>query len=384
MLNRILWLGPMASAYALKKHLAINQAACKYSWGLLQGLRDNGVDVAAISHMRGQSFPLGPFWPGSREDFAWNGLEETIHYPNIKGVRDFWLSWRYVAAARRLFARKPIDAVVCYNALHPYHEAVMKTAQACGKSCFPIILDGNGNDPRQDQWGAIRAATQHATGIVFASNWMARNYPGEKPVLHMDSGCCGWFGDEAMAQTDSNLIVYAGGLDQARGLPFLVEVVRRLRNPAWRIAICGKCDQTAIRKLFDDPRVEVKGLVSDDELHLICLQAAVFLNLRDPNLPENIVNFPSKVPNYLSYGKPVISTWIDSFSDDYRDHLLIVENLSPDTFADAFAAKVTEVMTWSVKERQIYCANLRNFVCQDKLWVMQSRRMLDWMSRLMK
>jgi len=377
MINRILWLGPMASDVGLQTHSAVSQAAVKYSRGLRCGLRENGVEVVAIAHAAEQAFPKGEFWPGGREDFEWDGLAAAIHYPNVKGIRDAWLTWRYVVAAKRVLARQKIDALVCYNVMHPYHVAAMKYAHACGIPCFPIVLDGD--DPRKDQWRAMLAETRYARGIVFASAWMAQHYPGKAPVLHLDSGCSEWFGDAAFDQTDPNLIAYTGGLDHWRGLEFLKQVVHKLWNPAWRIVICGKCDRHAIQQLFgDDGRVEVKGFVSNEELHRICCRAAVFLSVRDPQIADNIVNFPSKIPNYLAYGKPVVSTWVKSFSEDYRSHLQIVEEASP----EAFAAQVSRVMAWSEAERNDFRGRLRSWLCQNKLWAKQTLRMRDWIAGL--
>ena len=120
----------------------------------------------------------------------------------------------------------------------------------------------------------------------------------------------------------------------------------------------------------------MKGFVSDRELHEICLRASVFLNTRDPGIADNILNFPSKIPNYLAYGKPVVSTWIDSLSDDYRKVLQVVESDAPSAFAD----QVSRTLMWSEAERQRYLHQVREWFLETRLWAVQARRLEKWMT----
>ena len=372
---RVLWLGGLHSDHALLKRVAVNQAAVKWTRGLIGGLRENGVDVFGLTHCYEQAWPQGEFFPGTQLDFD-PGLDLTwCKYMNVPGLREWDLGVRYSSKVKKIFEQQHIDAMVCYNVLHPYHVKAMGVARRMGIPCFPIILDGD--DPRKDSWRWLLQGTKDADGIVFLSNWMARNYPGDLPVLQMDGGSAAWFGDEAQAKIQKNLIVYSGGLDHWRGLDFLVEVVKQLTNSEYRFIICGKCDQKTIyEKMGCDPRIEVKGFVSDRELHEICLRASVFLNTRDPGIADNILNFPSKIPNYLAYGKPVVSTWIDSLSDDYRKVLQVVESDAPSAFAD----QVSRTLMWSEAERQRYLHQVREWFLETRLWAVQARRLEKWMT----
>ena len=373
-LRQVLWLGPMASDRALRTRRATNQAAVRYSRGLLAGLRANGAEIHAVAHCCEQAFPKGAFWPGRREDFEADGLDAWLRYPNVKGLRDAWLTWRYAAVVRRLAARGSFDALLCYNVLHPYHVAAMRVAARAGVPCFPIVLDGD--DPRRDGWRAILRQTRYAAGVIFVSRWAADHFPGSQPVLHMDGGCEAWFGDEAAAKTEPNLVVYTGGLDHWRGLDLLVDIVRHLPDPGCRFVICGRCDRAAIQARFHDPRVAVMGLVPDAELHDICCRARVFLNTRDPAIEENVLNFPSKIPNYLSYGKPVVSTWTASLDPEYRNVLCVV----PDGTGESFAQQVRASLAWGPAERLAFRTRLREWVLRKRVWSRQTERMLAWMA----
>jgi glycosyltransferase involved in cell wall biosynthesis len=372
----VLLLCGLHSDRALAIYKAVNQAATKWTRGLIAGFRENNVKVLGLTHCYEQLWPKGRFVSGTESDFDKTVELEWCRYLNVPGVKDWSLGIKYQVAIRKLIQENKIDAIVCYNVGHAYHLSAMRVAKQMGISCFPIILDGD--DPRKDDWRWVLDGTKDADGVVFLSNWMIKNYPGKLPVLHMDGGCSAWFGDEAKAKTEKNLIVYSGGLDHWRGLDFLVEVIRELKNPDYRFIICGKCDRQAIyRKMGNDPRVEVKGFVSDEELHDVSLRASVFLNTRDPSIGDNVLNFPSKIPNCLAYGKPVVSTWTDSLDETYRAVLVSVDSVSAQTFSSA----VDKTMMWSETERDQYSGKVKEWFCSHKLWSVQAKRLIDWMQQ---
>ena len=376
---KILWLGALHSDHALATRKAPNQAAAKWTRGLIRGLIADGAEVIGLTHCHEQVWPLGELLPGNALDYD-AGMKLTgCRYVNVMGIREWTLGICYSRKMKQLIRSQKIDAVVVYNVMDSYHVKAMRVAKRLGIPCFPIILDGL--DPRRDQWKWVLDGTRDADGVVFLSDWMVKNYPGNLPVLHMDGGCSAWYGDEAEAKTENNLIVYSGGLDHWRGLDFLVDVIRRVTSPQCRFVICGKCDRKDIRRrMGNDPRVDVKGFVSDAELHDLCLRATLFLNTRDPANRDNILNFPSKIPNYLAYGKPVVSTWIDSLSEDYRKVLQVVDSNE----GVAFAAEVEKVLSWSETQRKCHAAVVKEWFLRTRLWTVQAQRCLDWMGSVVK
>ena len=126
---------------------------------------------------------------------------------------------------------------------------------------------------------------------------------------------------------------------------------------------------------FDnDPRVEVKGFLPNEEVDAICRGADVFLNVREPDVGDNILNYPSKVPNYLSYGKPVVSTWIDSFSPDYRDVLEVCDN-TPEGFVNV----LNGVLAWNAAQREAKFNQIKSWFEERKSWNKQARRLIHWL-----
>lgn len=380
----ILWCGPYFSDRALREKRSPNQAAAKWSRGLLSALRTQGVQITVISHCPEQLWPRGRvFWQNSSPDwFLSDDACARIGYPNLPIVRERYLDLMYARMARKIFSSQKIDAVICYNSLHSFHVAVMQVAHTQGVPAIPIILDGD--DPRGDSWSKILRDTRFATGIVFLSWWAAQNYPARniRPVLHLDGGADAWNGGESLSERETGHIfklVYTGALDQWRGLGLMRGIVKKCVRRDVRFVLCGKYERERMWNEFDrDDRVDVRGFVTEDELRSICLGADVFLNVRDPQIGDNILNYPSKIPQYLSWGHPVVSTWIDSFSPEYRDILQVPVNDS----VEAYVTKINEVLDWEPAQRVAHFYRIKKWFFERKMWTTQAKRLHDFVQVL--
>ena len=380
---KVLWIGPFFSEKAIREKKAPNLAAMKWSLGLLRGLVAVGCKVRVIDHCTEQRWPAGKvFWQNGNPKWFQDWLPcECVSYFNVVGIKDWWLSQAYARAVRRVVDEWHPDVLLAYNSLHSFNVAAMKVASTMGIPCVPIILDGD--DPRQDDWRKLLYDNRFASGVVFLSWWMFKNYPNQNiPLFHMDGGADGFKGDFAidwrLSQTVNNgryTLAHTGALDYWRGLDFMKSVVRTCRRDDVRFIFCGKCDVEQMRAEFNyDYRVEVKGFLSNAEVDSLCRSADVFLNVRTPGLGDNLVNYPSKIPNYLSWGKPVVSTWNDSFSPDYRE-LLEVSDDTP----EGFVRVLDDVLSWGVEKRKEKYAQIRSWFEEHKSWSRQASRLVTWL-----
>ena len=378
---KILWVGPFFGQKAIQDKRAPNLAAMKWSAGLLRGLASCGCELRVIDHCTEQRWPAGKvFWQDGNPKWFQDWLPcVSIPYLNVMGVKDWWLSLAYARATKRVVGEWRPDVLLAYNSLHAFNVAAMRVATKMGVTCIPIILDGD--DPRRDCWRKLLRDNRFADGVVFLSWWMYKNYPKQGiPLLHMDGGADAFKGDPPSAHESGKpfMLVHTGALDYWRGLEFMKKVVRVCKRQDVRFVLCGKCDKEKMWTEFgNDPRMEVKGLVSETEMDMICRDADVFLSVRTPGLGDNIVNYPSKIPNYLSWGKPIVSTWNDSFSPDYRSVL----EVSDDT-PEGFAALIDKVLTWDADAKQKKFRTIRTWFEDRKSWGRQSMRLVEWLKAL--
>lgn len=378
---KILWVGPFFSDFALATRREVNQAASKWSRGLLSALDRRGVELRVLSSCVAQRWPRGKvFWQDADAKWFLDWFPcERIGYCNVAGVKGPWIARAYARRARKLFRSWRPDAVLCYNSLHAEHVAVMREASRAGIKCIPIILDGD--DPRQDNWRWLLDGNRYASGVVFLSYWMTQHYPNrDVPLLHMDGGADSFKGippprgNSARAYT----LVHTGSIDYWRGLDFMGDVIGRCKRQDVSFVFCGKCDKARVMAAFgNDPRVDIRGFLTNEEVEKICLSADVFLNVRNPSVGDNILNYPSKVPNYLSYGRPVVSTWIDSFSPDYRDILDVCDNTP-----EGFVQTLDGVLAQTDEQRAAKFEQIRQWFANRKSWDVQVGRLIDFVEKL--
>ena len=380
---KILWIGPFFSDEALFKKKAANQAAAKWSRGLLKGLEHAGCEIRVIDHVPNQRWPKGDiFWQDNDKKWFLDWYPcERISYLNVWGVKERWLDWQYVRAVKRVLREWHPDVVLCYNSLHSCNVVAMKEAHKHGIRCVPIILDGD--DPRRDNWKKLLRDNRFANGVVFLSWWMYKNYPRQDmPLLHMDGGAECFKGVIPVARRADDVfkVVHTGALDYWRGLDFMKGVVKSCKRSDVKFILCGKCDKEQMWAEFEnDSRVEVKGFLPESEVDEICRCADVFLSVRTPGLGDNLVNYPSKIPNYLSWGVPVVSTWNDSFSPDYQT-LLEVSN---DT-VEGFVKLLENTLEWNLEKRQLKYNDIRTWFEKFKNWDCQAMRLVTWLKEIVK
>ena len=381
----ILYIGPNDSEWA-QMNRPVSLAAAKWSRGFLTALSKR-CRLTALTHTYEVAWPKGRvLWRGYDPRLYNEGWDcVPVSYPVLKFVREVWFRHAYSAKARRIVAERDIDVVLLYNCDEPWNHAVMRDIKAsCGDNVkvVPIILDGD--DPRKDGWGWVREAAKSADAFVALSWWVHSHLTEQTslPSFHFDGGADGWRGEPPSASADTErrpfLLAHTGALDQWRGLDMMVGVVKRLtaRRKDVKFVFCGKSTAAKLREVFGgNPQVELPGFVSEAEMGRICNAADVLLNVRDPNHPDNILNYPSKLPHYLSFGRPIVSTRLKSLSPDYDE---VVEFAVDDTVG-SYVEKVEEVLSWSLSRRIEAYDRIKGWFLRRKSWDVMTDGLVKWL-----
>lgn len=376
---RILYLGPCNSDLALQGDHAASLSATKWSRGLLHALRDM-ADIVVVTHIVERCWPKGRFLWGSADSALYDSSMEVhpIGYPTLPFIGDFWLTASYVSKVRKMVSEHKVDVVLCYNCMQPYHIAAMREAQRLGVPTVPIILDGD--DPRPDNWGKLLEETRYASGIAMLSWWIYEKFPTSCPKLHLDGGADGWKGGQMLQPRKEGpfRVVYTGALARWSGADFLLDIVEKCNRPDVRFIVCGKVEPGEADALSQCPNVELRGYVSERELQEICEDADAFLNIRDPRLGDNILNYPSKLPQYMAYGKPVVSNRLSSLAPDYDRLLFVDDSSSP----EGFLAKLDDALAETEHARLQRFTDIHNWFVSKKTWQVQAARLLEFLKGL--
>lgn len=349
----ILYIGQWASDAALLGREAPSLAAANWIRPLLAELVALGHDIRVLTHARERMFPYGHPRPGRDADIDATLPFTRLGYWNLPFLRTASLRRAYAKAARNF---RP-DIVLTYNLL-PENLAAVRTLVANGARWFPIVLDWYGED--------LKMALAPASGVVVLSDFLRRTLAARLPTLLLDGGVT--LRPPSTAQTDGRTLVYSGA-----ATPLVVEVVRAVARRDVRFVITGKDPYGLLTVLKDDPRVTLTGALPAERLDAVCRAADVFLAPRETGTDFARTTFPSKVLAYLAYAKPIVSTWTEGLTSDYREIL----DLAP--LAD-FPAHIDHWLAASEAERTALATRIRRFAAMHT-WAVQARRLDEFFTK---
>jgi len=368
---RIAWIGPVADEETLLRFpAAFSPAGVRWNGGFVRALGAEDVDVRIVYHLAQPAWPRGPFWVSSyRLPKGGNG-DSWPGYWNVRGLRPKSLAKGYGQVIRRWVAEgwKP-DCVVSYNA-GPQNVATARALNPKFGVPWIVLLA----DADADALSAAECIQQGARGVVHLS-WKAFEAQRSGSRLHLDGGIDYCRAAPNLTVRTKN-IVYSGALYPVAGADFLVRAFHRLKDPEARLHLTGKGADAGFKALVQaDSRITLHGLVSEAKLNEVCGGAGLFVNPRPSRFPENAENFPSKLLEYLSWARPVISTMTPGVHPEYREVLTVLEHETEEALAQAMA----DVLSWPDSRYMAQTQKIAAWMSGNRLWSSQARRFLNWL-----
>lgn len=379
----ILYIGPNDSEWA-QMNRPVSLAAAKWARGFLTAL-SKVARVTALTHTYEVAWPKGKvFWRGRDERLypkEWDCV--SVSYPVLKYVREIWWRYAYAAKAKRIVREKRIDVVLMYNCYESWQVPVMRSIKkkyGDAVKILPIILDGD--DPRKDGWGWIKKSLKWADGVAAVSWWICQNCPCNLPIYHMDGGADDWQGvAPSHGKSNKKRLVHTGALDKWRGLDFMTKVMKLMEGDDVKFVFCGKSTERLLQRKFgDNPQVELAGFVEEEKMRELCNGADVLLNVREPLHPDNILNYPSKLPHYLSFGRPIVSTRLLSLSPEYKE----IIHFAADDTPESYVKELREVLNWDDSRRTMEYNLIRDWFISHKLWKTVASNLVSWIGETFK
>ena len=368
-----LWMGPVVGEQEMLAGPALSPAANRWQTGLLRALSDLGIDIQVASYVPDRSWPKGPLRKVGTARSPVTGLQiTTLAYLNVSGLRQASLARAHRNHLRELLATGPRPSVILtYNAPEGPARAALEMQDALGIPWIAVVCDVDGqSSPRAVE--AYLERVHRATGRVVLA-WSAYQDQVSAPKIHLDGGVTR-VRPRSKAPPGRSLL-YTGMLGKHGGIEMLLEAFQSMSDPRAELWICGKLpSEEFLRRVGEDRRVRYYGAVGEAELEDLSDRAAVFVNPRPAEITESSFNFPSKILEYLSYGKPVVSTWTPGLAPEYRDVLIVPDEPRP----GALARTLEHVLDWPEGDREDYRHRVSAFLEGKRLWSVQARRLRGW------
>ena len=375
-MNRILLFGSLVDPDAVKDIPEASEAANRFQLGLLDGLLATGLrhataitalPIAAVPRPR-KVFVRSQRWSlGARIDIVAPG------FVNLPPIKPFSVHTRLTRAGR--LARAGVSAILAYNAVPGPGSAGLAVARKLGVPFICVVADHDpsciGRSPLRagEQWWSNRILAG-SDGLVVLSGHTARDLAGGRPWIKIDGGVGRDWDELPQLAPLRKTVVYAGTPAYVSGARLLLEAFARVDDPEMKIVFAGRGGlEDEIRAAASrDPRIEVRGFTTREELRQLLASATVLVNPRLSAPSENRYNFPSKILDYLASGRPVITTLAGDLDPVYADVAIPLRDETP----TALAALMQEVCARSEQELTMIGSRGRDFVLGERRWVDQA------------
>ncbi len=172
-------------------------------------------------------------------------------------------------------------------------------------------------------------------------------------------------------------IVYTGALVDYSGIMNLVNAMDLLEDKDIVLDIYG--DGILKQEITDaaakNPRVRYHGRVTNAEAMRAQQSAWLLANPRPNDSLIAKVTFPSKIFEYLMSGRPVMTTRLNGFSEDYDKLLFWIE----DGTAEAIAECIGKINEKNGEQLQRMANDAKEYLLKHKTWELNVDRIHDFM-----
>jgi glycosyltransferase involved in cell wall biosynthesis len=170
----------------------------------------------------------------------------------------------------------------------------------------------------------------------------------EKPVVY--------------SQENTVTFTYIGRLSGSQNLDDAIKAFQLCKRPELRFIICGKGElQPFIENAaVKDKRIILKGFVPNEEMEAIVESTDYFISPKKEDGYFSRYSFPSKIIEYMAYGKPVLTHKLSCLPEEYFEHLVFLQGADQEYLNFFDGCKIIDV-----KHREIGAAGKR-FVIENK------------------
>ncbi|TVT58076.1 MAG: glycosyltransferase family 4 protein [Sedimenticola thiotaurini] len=362
---RILWLEGVFDESTIDAFPATSPAVNFWHAGFVSALKTAGCDISLIGHPYDRIWPAGRVFVGSRDAAFASGFSGKVAgYINMPFVRSRTQSINYLRLVKEYVAQhgRP-DYVFTFNDT-PATPAAEYLSRELSVPWIYIAGDG--------------PALPGADGYLY-QNWVYYESPSAPgPKIHLDGGLPLLEALEESADVSgraTRALMYMGALTEHGGAMQLARAFHSLGDQGIQLWVTGRGSNDELEQLAEaDSRIKLYGFVGQEQLHSLASRAHVFANPRPTAFAPNKLNYPSKLLHYLAYGRPVISTFTDGLSPDYRDVLIPIEEESE----AGLAQTIQYALGMPGADYAAWCARVARFN-HTRIWSQQIFRLLDWL-----
>lgn len=341
----------------------ISQAGQNKSNYIMDVLKTGGNQVTVWSNA----------WTSSTSLRAYRGfrskMNPNVYYADIIGVPflNVWACRRSCKKFIKEYQKKEkIDAIVFYN-MRLENAPVARWAKK--KYGIPIILqyedgltqDANVGGMKKRIYEKLERKTLPQLDGAFLVN------------SHIEVSCPsvvirGAIRDaqkrEEKREGEKPTLLFASTLDRQRGIYCLLEALQYAKAD-FKLQITGRGEGEAAIQSCGDKRIEFLGFLDYETYQKVLQNADICINAQLAHHEFGNFSFPSKICEYLSERKLVVSSDVADAKEVLRDVAFVYEDDNPKKLAEAIDHAVAACQ--DEREKMKYQEEIENFVTENSM-----------------
>ena len=304
--KKILWIAPIINPAELLNHVHISAAANKWQISFIEGLKKNNYQVEIGTFLTQRSWPYGNVISKFVSDLLPNYNSKGINYINFPIIRDLCISLNFFI----LFYRNDYNYLITYNN-NLYNKLFGVLLKLFNKRINWISIIADNDD------FSLPNCTIYLSASAYEKSHIKSKiiFEGGLPIFKGSKN----LGDNMYSK---KILLYSGDFSELAGILRFVSMFLSLKQNLFELHIYGRGNDSQIKEICDNtPNVKYFGFVDVQTLQTRMNSAFAFVNPRNEFLDEKLNTFPSKLLDYISFGKPIISTKLNSVTKKYNPFL---------------------------------------------------------------
>lgn len=396
---KILYIGTVSENNEYEKILKESRVKASaapqaFETAFVKGLIENGVKSEDVEIF---SCPMIASFPGSRI-IRWGAKKQklldtydvtwipTINIQGLKMVSQEKFSKNIIEKWFVENAKTKDKCVLLYSLYKPVLKNVLYLCSKYGCKCFSFVPDL----PRHMYLNktGIRAffANRYVEkavaiqgrldGYIYLTEAMKEEIAPEKPYIVVEGVADTSVFAHWVNERNNNVIMYAGAISARYGFQNLITAFSSL-NGDYELHIYGYGDYVAEleEKAKKDTRIKYFGRCPREEILKKESEAALLVNVRNPDDEFTKFSFPSKTMEYMLSGTPLLTSRLPGIPDAYFDYCLSIDDNEP----ESIKTMIEFFFSLSEDERFYMGRNARAFIKTQKNHKVQAERVLDFL-----
>jgi hypothetical protein len=395
----VAFLGSLVPDNSEFDNIALRRSGNMVQDGIVCGLYEQNVDMIVFSLQPRASFPQDRkmFYKGRKIKYKERIYVYTVPFVNIVVLKTFccFVVDFFCIVNWAIKKRNKDRFIMVYNTYTPPLPFIYLMGKLTKSKSVAILYD-LGMPPKQLKLNLFKRSIYRCVewsakhfipaidGRIVINDAIGEDYGQGKHYILIDGG----IGDDVInrlfyiserGSRKETFFLFAGSISPINGTRLIGEVLKINKNPLIKILFAGSGhDLEYIKQLqYSDNRVKYVGNLNLDELFSLYENVDVLLNLRIIDKSEKYL-FPSKILEYLTIGKLVLSTSVGHICQKYGEFCRVLSENTPQALSD----EMNYLTTLTSEELIMNGIISRDFMLENCTWNKQSMKIYEYIKTI--